>query len=223
MNAQATPTTANTLRRIHLRMQGGSPEWLHARCGLFTASRAADLLAKGRGSAPAKARTDYIAEIAVERLTGRHLERYVSPAMQRGLDLEAEALAAYAARTGELTEAGGFWRFDDLAAGASPDALVGAEGLVQIKCPANSTAHLRALKGEVDEGYVLQCQWELWVTGRNWNDLTSYDPRFPDDLRIAVTRVTPETGLHERFAREVEAADAEVRALIGELRHWTTA
>ncbi|MBX6334200.1 YqaJ viral recombinase family protein [Candidatus Saccharibacteria bacterium] len=211
------------MRRIHHRLEQRSPQWLMARLGKFTASRAADLMAFGRKGDPLQARTDYLAEIACERLTGQHLDHYVSPAMQRGIELEPEAIAAYCAETGVIVDDGGYWEIEGLPVGASPDALVGSDGIAQIKCPASQTRHLRVLQERsVPKEYVPQVQWELWVTGRAWSDFVSYDPRFPDRLRLAIVRVLPDAELHRRFEEIARSSDEEVRAIIEGLKSATT-
>lgn len=159
-----------------------SPEWLHARLGRPTASRAADALAflrakKDEPPAPAKARIDYAEELAFERVTGGLIEHAVTPAMMRGEELEPDARAAYEAKTGALVDDVGFCLHDTIDAGASPDGLVGDDGLIEIKCPASQTrvAHMWA-SGDVSE-YIPQVEWQLWVTGRSWCDVCIYDPR----------------------------------------------
>lgn len=159
-----------------------SPEWLRARLGRPTASRAADALAflkpkKDEAPAPAKARIDYAEELAFERVTGGLIEHYVNGAMMRGEELEPDARAAYEAQTGALVDEVGFCLHDQVDAGASPDGLVGEDGLIEIKCPASQAkvAHMWAT-GDVSE-YVPQVEWQLWVTGRKWCDICVYDPR----------------------------------------------
>lgn len=205
-----------------------SPQWLMARLGYFTASRAADLLAYDAKGKPKQARADYIAEIACERLTGMHLEHYVSPAMQRGIDLEAEAADAYEALTGVILEPGGWWTREDCLAGASPDRIAPEAPefparLVEIKCPANQTKHLKALaSGAHADEYRLQVQWQLWVCGYRLADVVSYDPRFPGDLRLAAKTVEADPRMAELFAAEVSKAEDEVREIIAQLRLRTT-
>lgn len=155
----------------------GSPEWLQLRTGVATASRAEDVLATLKSGAPAKARQDYACELAIERITGSMVEHFVNGAMQRGTDLEPEARAAYEAMTGELVDQVGFCLHDSLAAGASPDGLIGADGLLEIKCPQSQIKIAQYwATGDVSE-YLPQVHWQMWITGRAWCDLVIYDPR----------------------------------------------
>lgn len=197
---------------IHYTDAQGTPEWRAARCGRVTASKAADVLAtiqKGE----AAARRDYRTQLIVERLTGSPADDgFVSADMLRGSELEPEARRAYEAATGELVDACGFFAWDDLMVGASPDGLVGADGCIELKVPKSAT-HLSYIKaGVVPTNYLPQIACQLWVTGRAWCDFASYDPRFPDGLRLFVARVTA-----EQLKADIEHLESKVRAFLEEV------
>lgn len=196
-----------------------SQDWMLARAGKFTASRASDLMAKTK-SGPSASRGNLIALLAVERLTGQCVETYQNAAMQRGIETEAEARDAYSFAKGVAVMPVGFVPSDSLPnTGCSPDGLVGDDGLVEIKCPASIAKHLAALRsGEHAKEYRWQLQHQLLVTGRQWVDAASYDPRFPDGLQLAVVRVERDEAAIAELAAEITAADAEVSALVAELQ-----
>ena len=132
-------------------MEQRSPEWFAARLGKATASRVADIIAKTK-TGYSTSRANYLAELLCERLTGLQGDSYVSPAMQWGTDKEAEALSLYEFQTDEPVEAVGFVDHPAIPmSGASPDGLVGALGLVEIKCPITAT-HLDTLLGQSVSG-----------------------------------------------------------------------
>lgn len=191
-------------------MEQRSPEWFAARLGKATASRVADIIAKTK-TGYSTSRANYLAELLCERLTGLQGDSYVSPAMQWGTDKEAEALSLYEFQTDEPVEAVGFVDHPAIPmSGASPDGLVGALGLVEIKCPITAT-HLDTLLGQSVSGrYHTQVQWQLACTGRAWCDFVSYDPRVPAHLRLFVQRVQRS----DTFIAELES---EVRAFLAEL------
>jgi exodeoxyribonuclease (lambda-induced) len=182
--------------------------------------------------APSKECLTLIAEIVAERMTGDTTEHFVTGAMQRGLDLEPDALAEYQFRTGYALEPGGLVVHPELPqVAATPDGFVAcAGGLVETKCPSNRTKHLAALLRAHDAAdgfaatlksvcpaveYGPQVQWQMWVTGRPWVDLVSYDPRWPGDQCLAVLRVEADPEMHERFAERVAWAEAQVSEAIG--------
>ena len=167
-------------------------EWHTARLGKVTASRVADVIAKTKTGYGAS-RANLMADLIVERLTGQPASTFSNAHMEWGTEQEPHARAAYSARTGELVEEVGFVDHPSVAnSGASPDGLVGDEGLVEFKCPATSTHLDTLLAGEVPSKYIPQMQWQMACTDRAWCDFVSYDPRLPEHLRMFVKRVPRE-------------------------------
>lgn len=193
--------------------------WMLARAGNFTASRSADLMAKTR-SGPSASRANLIATLAVERITGECVATYTNAAMQRGTELEAEARDAYSFERGVSVAETGYVKHPTLAhVGASPDGLVGDEGLVEIKCPASMQKHLDALRtGAHAVEYRWQLQHQMMVTGREWVDAVSYDPRFPDGLQLAIVRVQRDEKAIKELMLSIVVAEPEVQAIVEELR-----
>ena len=88
---------------VEVKCAQGSPEWLAARAGHVTGSRASDVLATLKTGKPAASREDYKAQLVCERLTGKPQDSgYTNAAMERGKELEPHARAAYEAHTGYL-------------------------------------------------------------------------------------------------------------------------
>lgn len=192
--------------------------WLEARCGRFTASRSADLMARTK-TGPSASRGALLALLAVERLTGKPVETYQNDAMRRGQELEAEARDAYSFTTGNAVQEVGFVEADDLHnTGCSPDGLIGDDGMVELKCPANMSKHLDALRtGAHAKEYRWQLQHQLMVTGRQWVDAVSYDPRYPERLQLAIVRVERDEAAITELREAIDKADAEVEAIVSEL------
>jgi hypothetical protein len=140
-------------------------------------------------SGEAAARRDLRTQLVLERITGRSQESgYINGDMQRGIELEPEAIAAYEARTGSLVQPIGYCLHDTLMAGCSPDGFVN-DGLVEVKCPRSAT-HLSYLRfGGVPKDYLPQLVHQLWITGAPWVDFASYDPRFPERLQFFCVRL----------------------------------
>lgn len=197
-------------------MQQRSSEWHAARLGKLTASRVADATAKTKTGWGAS-RANLMADLVVERLTGQPAERFVNAAMQHGTDTEPEARAAYEFELGVTVEEVGFLDHPSIdMAGASPDGLVGDEGLVEIKCP-QSAAHIEALLSKsVPEKYIKQMQWQMACTGRKWCDFATYDPRMPQELQLWVFRVL-------RNDKMIEELEKEARAFLALLDEQVTA
>lgn len=187
-----------------------SPEWYAARLGKVTASRIADVMAKTKTGYGAM-RANYMAELVCERLTGVKAEGYTNAAMQWGTDNEAGAKAAYSFMTDLAIEDVGFVEHPTIAsAGASPDGLVGADGLVEVKCP-NSATHIDTMLTETVEGkYNLQMQFQMACARRDWCDFISFDPRLPPEMQLWIKRV-------ERDQKKIDEIHDEVAGFLKEL------
>ena len=170
-----------------------SEEWHALRAGLVTGSCAQAILQqRKRGSGELAIRRDLRHRLVCERLTGRSLDRTFRPSesMEHGIDAEPDAVAAYEVFSGRAVDRIGFIKHNVIKAGCSPDGIVGAfEGALECKCP-DSTTHLEYLKAKVlPEEYFGQVVHTLWLTGAQWVDFVSFDPRFSGPLRLFVKRV----------------------------------
>ncbi len=186
-------------------------EWHAARLGKVTASKIADVMASGRAGAPSVTRANYLAQLLCERLTGRPTDGYTSHEMQHGIDSEPLAINAYEMHADVIVTPIGFVDHPSIAmSGASPDGLVGDDGLIEVKCP-NSATHLATLKGaDIDGKYMKQMQWQMACTGRKWCDFVSFDPRMPDHMQLYVRRV-------ERDLEMIAAINSAVTTFLVEL------
>lgn len=167
----------------------GSEEWLQARLGRVTASRVADVVAKTKTGYSAS-RANYMAQLIAERLTGVPQDRYTNGAMQWGTETEPEARAAYEFYQNVTVEEVGYIpHFGIDMAGCSPDGLIGDVGLVELKCP-NTATHIETLlTKKIPDKYIVQMQWQMACTKRQWCDFGSYDPRMPEEMQLFVKRV----------------------------------
>lgn len=196
----------------------GSEEWKLARCGSLGASRIADALARTKTGWGAS-RANLMAELLVERLTGVPSEGYMNDAMRWGTEKEPEARAAYEFRTNaDVREVGLVLHPTIGKSHASPDGLVGDDGLVEIKCP-NTATHLDTLIGQsVPDKYVKQVMWQIACTGRQWCDYVSYDPRLPEAMRMWVKRIRRDDEKIAELEREASAFLRELDDKIKTLR-----
>jgi len=182
-------------------MDQGSEEWFKARIGKVTASRVADVLARTKSGYSAS-RDNYMAQLICERLTNQKAEGFSNVAMQHGTDTEPLARAAYEDYADILVDEVGFVPHPSIImAGASPDGLVGDDGLIEIKCP-NTATHIETLLSRtVPSKYNTQMQFQMACTGREWCDFVSFDNRLPQDLQLFVTRV-PRDKMYGRLMEE---------------------
>jgi len=196
----------------------GTAEWHQMRLGKVTASKVADVVAK-TSKGYAASRANYAAQLITERLTGLPTESFANEAMRWGTETEPEARSAYEFNRVASVEQVAFVPHPTIGdAGASPDGLVGANGLVEIKCPITAT-HIETLRGgSVPGKYITQMQWQMACTGRKWCDFVSYDPRMPEPMRFFCQRVERDDAMIAELEREVVAFLNEVRAAVIDLR-----
>lgn len=193
-----------------------SNAWRLARCGRLTASRAHDILARGRRDEESRTRAGYRRQLVVEQLTGiPYQDAYVSGPMRRGRVQEPAARAAYAEHTGQVVDTSGFLIHEELMAGCSLDGHVGAfEGVVEIKAP-NTLTHLRYLATRsVPARYRAQMTHHLWITGARWCDFVSYDDRMPRAARLVIIRFWREELDVDGYDRAARRFLEEVRAQV---------
>jgi putative phage-type endonuclease len=154
-------------------MEQRTDEWFNARLGKVTASRVTDVVARTK-TGYAASRDNYMAQLIVERMTQQAEKSFNNSAMQWGTDTEPLARAAYEAERQVMVDEEAFVEHPEIAnAGASPDGLVGADGLVEIKCPNTSTHIDTLLTQTVPKKYLDQMMWQMICTGREWCDFGS--------------------------------------------------
>lgn len=199
----------------------GTPAWFAARLGKATASRIVDVAAKTK-TAWGASREKYHDQLVAERLTGQVVESYSNAAMAWGAATEPEARIAYEFyRDVEVVQIGFVDHPTIAMAGASPDGLLGADGLLEIKCPL-STTHAKTLSDQlVPTRYLTQIQWQLACCGRAYCDFVSFDPRMQEEpMRLFIQRVERDNdriaeleAIVATFLAEVEAEVNKVRAV----------
>lgn len=199
--------------------------WHAARAGKVTASRFKDVLSRTAKGLPTADRTKYLWQIVTERLTGQPVQMPDAAPLRWGREQEQPALDAYIASTlGQVTQTG-FIAHPTLPCGASPDALVadihdpdGAFGLIEIKCPWNTQVHLETWLNGMPEDHQAQIQGQMWLTGREWCDFVSFDPRLPGDLQLYVQRIKGDSEFQAKLEREIIAFSAEADEIVSRLR-----
>ncbi len=202
----------NNKRRCEMEQR--TAQWFQARLGKVTASNVYNVISKTAKGTPTSKYEDYKIKLMTERLTGEISQSYPTPAMQWGIEHEEDALKEYAfIYDTEITQCGFIQHPTIKMAGASPDGLIGENGLIEIKCP-QSINHLRfCIDDEIKPEYHAQMQFQMACTERKWCDFISYDPRFAGDsshLRMKIKRIYRDDKQIEQINQAVEAFLAEI-------------
>lgn len=191
----------------------GTDEWFSARLGVATASKFKDVMAKGAG----KTRKSYLIQLAAEMLTNEKADSYSNSAMEWGTATEPQARDAYQFMSDNEAVEVGFCKISDHV-GASPDSLVGDNGLLEIKCPNTTTQIITVLDGKVPTTHKAQIQGQLFVTQREWCDFVSFDPRIQGDASYFCQRVERDEIYIASLERELDAFVEELHETITELK-----
>jgi putative phage-type endonuclease len=192
-----------------------SEAWSALRVGKVTGSRTAEVCAEIK-KGEAASRRNYRAEIIAETLTGQPADTYISKEMQWGIDTEPFARAAYELECDATVDSGiGFAVHPRIKRfGASPDGLVGNDGLVELKCPNTATHIDYILSGIVPAEYKAQMLSEMACSERQWCDFVSFDPRLPRRLQLFVRRFARDDARILEIETKVEQFLAEVDDVI---------
>lgn len=175
-----------------------SQEWFNARLGKITSSTIWNIIVepktKKEGELSATTKEYLLAKLA-EKLSGVQRD-YKSDATTHGLELEGEALAYYAAKTGNVVKEAGFIEMITGLYGGTPDGFVNDDGIIQVKCPWNYVNHLSyGLVESVEyfkkkyREYYWQCQSDMLVSDKVFCDFVSYCKDMPEQYKMFVFRI----------------------------------
>lgn len=206
-------------------IEQGSKEWRDLKLGIMSASRAATIMASGKGGGESITRRKLMYQLAGEIITGLPAETYRNSEMDRGLAMEAEAINYYAGQTFEPITRVGFVKRtvatrgfgQSFVVGCSPDALVGTNGIVQVKTLKPELLIEAWNKGAA--GYPpehrAQQQFEIWVLGREWNDLQLFYSGMPVAPKFRIER---DDAYIDGLSNECERFSWELQQLVAKLR-----
>jgi hypothetical protein len=186
----------------------GTAEWFAARMGIPTASMFGAVCAKGEG----KTRTTYMHKLAGEILTGEPMDSISNAHMERGHAMEPDARNLYAMMHDADPELVGFIR--DGRAGASPDALIGADGLLEIKTKLPHLQIEAILADKLPAAHRKQVQGQLWIAERDWCDFVSYWPGLP----LFVVREYRDEKLIAEISAEVDHFNSALDCIVAKIR-----
>lgn len=199
-------------------IEQGSEEWFASRIGKVTGSRVADVMAKTK-TGYSTSRTNYMMQLLCERLTGTREESFKNAAMQRGTEKEPLARSVYEAEAGVFVVETGLVEHLTIAGfGASPDGLVGDDGLLEIKCP-NTATHIDFLRtGKPDGKYQWQMLAQMACSGRKWCDFVSFDDRLPAELQYKCIRFERDDNKIQEMEQEIVIFLLELAKIESEMK-----
>lgn len=160
-------------------VEQGSKEWIALRLGKVTASGVGEIVTPATLK-PSKSADRYLARLVAETILGTPVDETTSEFMDRGLAMEADAASWYEWERDVEAQVVGCVSRDDGRVLCSPDRLIGETGGLEIKCP-SALVHTEYLldPAKLLAAYKSQVQASLWITGRAWWDLLSFNPFLP--------------------------------------------
>lgn len=191
----------------------GTDEWFRARMGIPTASEFKTIVTeKGRGG-----RETYMRKLAGEIITGQPMQSGENAHMLRGIEMEDQALKYYAFLMDQPLAAVGF--VANHGAGCSPDALVGTNGVVEIKTSLPHIVIEHILRDEFPPEHKAQCQGQLWITEREFDDLLVYWPGMPKFIK----RAYRDDVFIKDLAAKIDQFNDELAALVERVKRYEPA
>jgi len=202
-------------------VEPGSGEWLSIRLGIPTASQFHKILTPKTRKFSAQAR-GYAFRLAAEKLlneSGESLD-YIEH-VQRGKDLEPQAVTMFTLVEDVEVAPVGFLTTDDMMIGATPDRrIVGERAYLEVKCPAPWT-HLEYLVDGFGPDYMPQVQGQIFVGEADWAVRWSFHPRMPPRLE----KTPRDPTVHDHMAN-VLMKESKVREAVSQwetsLKEWET-
>lgn len=187
--------------------------WLSARAGKLTASRMADAMSYTAKGFPTAARTKLLHELLAERLTGESVPHVVTEPMLWGLEHEDEAVDCFVERFPQFdVRRSRFYEHPEIENfGATPDREIGADGLIEVKCPTTTKFVDWVMRGDVPDEHRPQMCAQLLCSGKAWVGFVAYDPRIRDESkRLFMRKFVPDPG-------ELDLVKAEAIKFLTEL------
>lgn len=190
-------------------IEQGGEEWHRLRRGMPTASVFKVLMARTEEK---KGRTTLLHKLAGERLCGEPAENYTNQFMERGKSMEDEARQHYAFVRDCEPRRVGFIKNGKT--GCSPDALIGDDGLLEIKTASPHILIPMLLKGAFPMEHYAQCQGALMVAERKWCDLIVYWPK----MKPLIVRCERDESYIAELRDAVDVFDLDLRRLCEKLK-----
>jgi len=171
----------------HTNLIQGSDEWRAARCGLLTASEMRLIITPAKLQyATNEHAKSHLYELLAQRVTQFVEPSYISDDMLRGKEDEIDAIRHYQENYGYVQTVGFItndkWGFT---LGYSPDAMVGEDGLIEVKGRRQKYQAETIIQGKMPTEYMIQVQTGMLVAERKWCDFISYS----NGMHMIVIRV----------------------------------
>lgn len=197
-------------------------EWFKARLGRFTASKIHLVAAVGKSGKMTAGLETYIINCIVEEITQSWSEVDVK-AMRWGRLHEPRAIAMFELLYNKEVFEMPFIPYGDYSGGSPDGGIVGEEAVIEVKCPMNSSYHLKHLTIKkpadllfIQKEYYAQLEWNMEVTNSKRGYFISYDPRILDNP-MKVVEIPYDEEFIQTIHAGIEIAAAAKEELIDQI------
>ena len=203
-------------------MEQRTPEWYAARIGKVGASEIGKIVNKKKDGTPFQQEEDLLFQKVTERLTGKKTDFFVNQAMQDGIDREPDARELYSLVTKNNVEEVGFIPHPTIKdTGASPDGMIevdGKQGVLEIKCPADTTHTKYLLDKKCPAQYYPQIQFQMACTKSDFAHFVSYNPNFEPEQQMMWVLVEKDEEYIAKIEKTVTEFLTKVDELVNEIK-----
>jgi hypothetical protein len=201
--------------QVHCDYDQGSGKWLEARCGMLTASELDRIITPTLKIADNPKSRAHLWELAAQRISGYVEPSYISDAMLRGQEDEILARNLYSKHFAPVQTCGFVtndkWGF---ALGCSPDGLVGADGLIEVKSRGQKFQVQTLCEffedGTTPDDFTIQVQGQMLITERKWCDLLSYSGGLP----MIPMRILPDEAVQSAILDAAAKFEARINEVV---------
>jgi putative phage-type endonuclease len=207
-------------------MEQRTEEWYEVRLGKVGASEIAKIINKKKDGSPNKQEEDLLIQKVAERLTGKRTDTYINQAMQNGIDREPDARKLYELVTKKKVEEVGFMHHPNIGwSGCSPDAIFDLEngnenaiGVLEIKCPSDTTHTKTLMDKKLPSQYKPQVQFQMACTGAIKADFVSYNPNFEPKQQMVLVEVARDNEYIEKMEASLKEFLTKVDDMVNEIK-----
>jgi exodeoxyribonuclease (lambda-induced) len=206
-----------------------SDEWFSSRKGKITSSEIYKIIGEGKtkGNNLSETAKTYLLTKVAEELGG-HTDSMSSSgiaSLKWGIDLEDTAISFYERIKSTKVDKASFIQYSDYY-GGSPDGLVLPDGIIEVKCPYNSTNHFKHGMIKTNEdfkkiapNYYYQCLSNIICAKSDWCDFISFDPRVHSNYNMFIFRLNRNEEDVKNLLERVEIANEYMQEIRKTLRN----
>lgn len=227
----------------HLESGEANPDWLALRGSRFTGSDFYLFMSLAKKDELSETAESKLYEKALASLGYETESGTTTAAMERGIELESVARDLYKTETFNDVREVGFVDYESLRAGCSPDGVIMTpflkrttekhyscgdvvviddeevdwriDKIIEIKCPAIKN-YVRMAMGKIPAQYMVQMQYNMFVTGAKSCDFIVYHP----DMMLSIQEIAADEQIQNDIKIVLEKLNARYDEILEEIKRY---